>query len=195
VAYSRSSDPMGSVSYFIKSPGRANEFVNGLVRAHGAQLQRFLMRMLGRRELAEEVAQETYLKLYRLSRPEEVACPQALLFDVATKLAITHLRRTRAETARAASAVDMEELPDEWSRPDRRAMAAQAMQRLTQIIEELPPNLREVFVMRYVQQMARPEIAQQLNISVNAIEQRLTRALVVCRTRLVALGIDWLGAD
>ncbi len=53
--------------------------------------------MLGRKELAEDVAQDAYLKIYRLSRPEEVTCPQALLFDVATKLALTRLRKMRAE--------------------------------------------------------------------------------------------------
>src|SRR5688500_598308 len=96
-------EPMGNVTYFKNRPRLATDFVSRLVSSHGAQLQRFLVRMLGRADLAEEVAQETYFKLHRLCKPEEVQCPQALLFDVATKLAITRLRRVRAEAAMLAA--------------------------------------------------------------------------------------------
>lgn len=187
---------MGTVTY-VTPPDRgpAAEFVARLASTYGAQLQRYLMRMLGRADVAEEVAQETYLKLYRLSRPDEVICPQALLFDVATKLAITRLRRARAEETLAASAAEMEALPDDVSRPDRRAAAAEAVEKLTEIMEQLPPSLRQVFVMRYVKHMPRQEIAERLSITVGAVEQRLTRALAQCRARLAALGIDWLGVD
>jgi RNA polymerase sigma factor (sigma-70 family) len=186
---------MGTVTQFSPMRGSSAEFVSRLSRAHGAQLLRFLERMLGRRDVAEDVAQEAYLKLYRLSRPDEVICPRALLFDVATKLAINRLRRARAEAAVAGAAAEMNDVPDESMRPDRRALLDEAMQRLTRIIDELQPNLRQVFVMRYVTQMPRQEIAQRLNISVNAVEQRLTRALTLCRERLAAHGIEWAGFE
>jgi RNA polymerase sigma factor (sigma-70 family) len=187
---------MGTVSYVMKQRGAAAEFVSRLSRSHGLQLQRFLMRMLGRKEMAEDVAQDAYLKIYRLSRPGEVTCPQALLFDVATKLALTRLKRARAESAVTASdPVGLDDVADVSARPDQHAAAAQAMQHLATIVEELTPNLRQVFVMRYVKQMPRQEIAEQLNISIGALEQRLTRALTQCRSRMAALGFDWLDAD
>jgi RNA polymerase sigma factor (sigma-70 family) len=186
---------MGTVTYVMQTRGSSAEFVSRLSRLHGAQLLRFLERMLGRRDVAEDVAQEAYLKLYRLSRPDEVLCPRALLFDVATKLAINRLRRVRAEAAVAGATAEMNDVPDEAPRPDRRALLDEAMQRLTRIIDELQPNLRQVFVMRYVTQMPRQEIANQLQISVGAVEQRLTRALTHCRERLAAHGIDWAGFE
>jgi RNA polymerase sigma factor (sigma-70 family) len=186
---------MGTVSKITQMRGSSADFVSRLSRAHGGQLLRFLERMLGRKDVAEDVAQEAYLKLYRLSRPDEVICPRALLFDVATKLAINRLRRARAEAAVAGAAAEMNEVPDESPRPDRRALLDEAMQRLTRIIDELQPNLRQVFVMRYVTQMPRQEIADRLHISVGAVEQRLTRALTHCRERLAAHGIDWAGFD
>ena len=69
------------------------------------------------------------------------------------------------------------------------------MRQLAAIVEELPPNLRQVFVMRYVKQMPRQEIAEQLNISIGALEQRLTRAVAQCRSQLSAAGLDWLGLE
>jgi RNA polymerase sigma factor (sigma-70 family) len=185
---------MGTV-HVMQARGSSAEFVSRLTRAHGAQLQRFLERMLGRKDLAEDVAQETYLKLYRLSRPDEINCPRALLFDVATKLAINRLKQLRAEAAVAGATAEMNDVPDEAPRPERRAVLDEAMQRLTHIIEELQPNLRQVFVMRYVTQMPRQQIADQLHITVGAVEQRLTRALLHCRERLAAHGVDWLGIE
>jgi len=185
---------MGTV-HVMQARGNSAEFVSRLTRSHGAALQRFLERMLGRKDLAEDVAQEAYLKLYRMSRPDEVNCPRALLFDVATKLAIDRLRKQRAEAAMTGAAAEMNDVADESPRPERRAVLDEAMQRLTRIVEELQPNLRQVFVMRFVTQMPRQQIADQLHISVGAVEQRLTRALMHCRERLAAHGIDWLGLE
>ena len=188
-------DSMGTVINILQARGSAADFVSRLSRAHGAQLLRYLERMLGRKDAAEDVAQETYLKLYRLSRPNEVNCPRALLFDVATKLAIDRLRKTRAEARSTGAEAEMNDVPDESPRPDRRALLDEAMQRLTHVIEELQPSLRQVFVMRYVTQMPRQEIADKLHITVGAVEQRLTRALTHCRQRLAAHGIDWVGLE
>ena len=188
-------DSMGTVINILQARGSAADFVSRLSRAHGAQLLRYLERMLGRKDAAEDVAQEAYLKLYRLSRPNEVNCPRALLFDVATKLAIDRLRKSRAEARSTGAEAEMNDVPDEAPRPDRRALLDEAMQRLTHIIEELQPSLRQVFVMRYVTQMPRQEIADKLHITVGAVEQRLTRALTHCRQRLAAHGIDWVGLE
>ena len=188
-------DSMGTVINILQARGSAADFVSRLSRAHGAQLLRYLERMLGRKDAAEDVAQEAYLKLYRLSRPNEVNCPRALLFDVATKLAIDRLRKTRAEARSKDAEAEMNDVPDEAPRPDRRALLDEAMQHLTHVIEELQPSLRQVFVMRYVTQMPRQEIADKLHITVGAVEQRLTRALTHCRQRLAAQGIDWVGLE
>jgi RNA polymerase sigma factor (sigma-70 family) len=186
---------MGKVIHIHEARGGAEEFVGRLSRAHGAQLLRFLERMLGRRDAAEDVAQEAYLRLHRMSRPGDIICPRALLFDVATKIAIDRLRQRRNEGRASGDESEMHSVPDESPRPDRRALLDEAMQRLTHIIEELKPSLRQVFVMRYVTQMPRQEIADKLQISVGAVEQRLTRALTHCRQRLAAHGIDWSGLE
>ncbi len=188
---------MGSVISFMQAREMSTDWVSRLHSAHGAQLQQFLARMLGNREAAEEVAQETYLKLHRLCRSEEVVCPKALLFDAATKLALSYLKRKRAQAAQEADAGawQLDEIPDDLARPERQAAAQQALQWLTQIVEQLPANLQRVFVLRYVRQMSRQEIADRLHISVNAVEQRLTRALAHCRVRLSALGLDWPALD
>jgi RNA polymerase sigma factor (sigma-70 family) len=69
------------------------------------------------------------------------------------------------------------------------------MQHLKKIIQELRPKYRPVFVLRYVHQMSHQEIADRLNISPDAAQQRAAAALTECRDKLAALGIDPLALD
>jgi RNA polymerase sigma-70 factor (ECF subfamily) len=187
----------GNVIRLMKPTERMGvaEFVTRVFGAHDLELRRYLHRMLGNRQAAEEVAQETYTKLFRLCRPEEVRCPRALLFDMATKQAIDYLRIERQRTAVLGSAAEMNHIPDIGPRPDKQAAAAEAMRHLKQIIQELRPRYRPVFVLRFVHQMSHQEIASRLNISADAAQQRAAAALQECRSKLAALGIDPLALD
>src|SRR5487761_1840811 len=113
---------MGEVTRFPLS-GRADEFVERLCRTHEAQLLAYLTQMLGRPEVALEVAQDTFERLHRMYRPEQVVFPRAMLFKVATNFALMHLRRRRLESAMITGAAGMEEVPDHRMGPDRQAMA------------------------------------------------------------------------
>lgn len=171
------------------------ELVTRLFGSHDAQLRRYLQRMLGSRQAAEEVAQETYTKLFRLGRPEDVKCPRALLFDMATKHAIDYLRAERARTAILGSEAEMDQISDAVARPEHSAAIAEAMGHLRKVIEELRPKYRVVFVLRFVHQMSHQEIAERLDITADAAQQRAAAALSECRSRLEALGIDPLALD
>jgi RNA polymerase sigma factor (sigma-70 family) len=122
-------------------------------------------------------------------------CPRALQFDMATKHAIDYLRAERSRTSVLGSAAAVDEISDAAARPDQQAAIAEAMGHLKKIIEELRPNYRSVFVLRYVQQMSHQEIADRLNITVDAAQQRAVFALAECRSKLAALGIDPLALD
>lgn len=153
----------------------------------------FLDRMLANRAIAEEIAQDTYVKLYRLVEPKEIEKPRALLFDAATKLALDYLRRVRRERTvmnTSASGPEVEAVPDLSTGPEDAAATEQQVKQLAEVVEKLPPTLRDVFVMRYVRQFPRVLIAEKLKISVNAVEQRLTRALAAARGGMVLRGFD-----
>lgn len=166
------------------------EFVTRLLGSHDQQLHRYLYRMLGSKQAAEEVAQDTYTKLFRLCRPEQVKCPQALLFDMATKQAIDYMRAERRQSSGLGTTAELNDIPDDAPRPDRQAAIDQVMRHLKKIIGELRPRYRSVFVLRYVHQMSHQEIADRLNITADAAQQRAAAALEECRSKLAALGID-----
>jgi RNA polymerase sigma-70 factor (ECF subfamily) len=187
---------MGNVVRLMK-PERSGvaEFVTRLFGSHDVQLRRYLHRMLGSQQAADEVAQETYTKLFRLCRPEEVKCPRALLFDMATKQAIDYLQAERRRTQNLGSAAEINEIPDAAPQPDRQAAIEEAMAHLREIIQELRPKYRAVFELRYVHEMSHREIADLLNISADAAQQRAATAFAECRSKFAALGIDPLALD
>jgi RNA polymerase sigma factor (sigma-70 family) len=180
---------MGEVTRFPRA-GKPDEFVERLCRAHEAQLLAYLTQMLGRPEIAREVAQDTFERLHRMYRPEQVMFPRAMLFKVATNFALMHLRRRRLENAMITGSAGMEEVPDQRMGPDRQAMADEIGQHLSKVIKGLRPNLRNVFVMAHVQGKPRKEIAAALGISEKRVDKRMTKALKVCRDRLASQGID-----
>lgn len=173
----------------------AAEFVAGLFGSHDRELRRYLQRMLGSKHAAEELAQETYTKLFRLCRPEEVKCPRALLFDVATKQVIDYLRAERFRKAVLGNGSEINEIADGAVRPEKQAALEEAMAHLKSVIQELGPKYRPVFVLRYVHQMSHQEIADRLNITADAAQQRAVAALAECRSKLAARGIDPLAFD
>lgn len=172
----------------VPSPGGCP--LERLYREHEVPLLRYLTRMLGTSDLAREVAQDTYEKLHTAYRAEEMMFPRAVLFKIATNTALMRMRRARLEASILSGPAGMEEVADESPAPERRAIAEEARRRLEQAIRALRPALQQVFIMAYVQGVARKEIAQQLGVSPKRVEKRLSQALRECRERLAADGID-----
>jgi RNA polymerase sigma factor (sigma-70 family) len=185
---------LGEIRHFPKLGG-AETFVEQLCRAHEAQLLAYLTQMLGRVDLAREVAQDTYEQLQRMYRPEQVLFPRAMLFKIATNFALMQLRRRRVESAVISGPAGMEEVVDRSAGPDQRVLAEQIAQRLAEVIEELSPPLRAVFVLAHVQGKSRREIAARLGISERRVDKRMTRALQQCRMKLSSQGIDLAEVD
>jgi RNA polymerase sigma factor (sigma-70 family) len=179
----------------VPLPGRQEDFVEQLCRAHEPQLLQYLTRMLGHVDLAREVAQDTYEQLHRSYKPDQVMFPRAMLFKIATNFALMFLRRRRLESTVVTGDAGMDQVADERARPDRQAMADEISHRLVQVIKDLHPNLRNVFVMAHVQGKSRKDIADELGISLKRVDKRMTRALKRCRERLESYGIDLLRVD
>lgn len=162
-------------------------FIERLCRTYQADLISYLTQLLGRQELAREVARAAFVKLHDVYRPDEIQFPRAVLFKLATDSALTYLRRRRREILGIA---DIEEAPNDSPHTNRRAAADQIGQHLSTVIKELRPPLRTVFVMAHVQGKPRKDIAAALGISETRVDKRLTKALTKCRERLASLSID-----
>jgi RNA polymerase sigma-70 factor (ECF subfamily) len=124
------------------------------------------------REAAEDLAQETYLKLARAGSAMDVRNPRALLAHIARNAATDHFRRARRDGSSGARDGELERAP----------VAANQDQAtlVKQIVLALPPKLRDVFVLNQVEGLTHPEIAHLLGLSVKTVEWRMKKALALC---------------
>jgi RNA polymerase sigma-70 factor (ECF subfamily) len=170
-----------------------SDFIERFCRAHGGQLENYLTQMVGSPELARELAQDSFERIQKTYRPEQVLYPRALLFKVATNFALMHLRRRRLECALIAEVQGIEQAEEEADcriGPDRDANMAQLGEHLARAIKALRPSLRGVFVMAHMEGRPRKEIAMALGLSEKRLDKRMTAALRKCREHLLSNGID-----
>jgi RNA polymerase sigma factor (sigma-70 family) len=158
--------------------------IDRLFREHNAALLRFVATKLGSEQEAREVAQEAYVKLLSLDRPEAVSYLRGFLFKTAANLAVDRLRQ-RARRGTSHLAPDMDLGVFELS-PERQVEGTQAMQVLRIALDELPENCRQAFTLHRVHELSCAEIAARMGMSERSVRLYVARAIQHLRTRLDA---------
>lgn len=144
--------------------------------------------MCGQREDAEEVAQETLLRVFenleQLREPEHV---RAWVFRIAKNACLMQRRKSVFAPTHELSADALPpgeeplgaELP-----PDREYLRGELRAVLDRIIAELPPNYRSVVVLRDIEELSTEETAQILDVGPDVVKTRLHRARTAMRQKL-----------
>jgi RNA polymerase sigma-70 factor (ECF subfamily) len=160
---------------------QSTEFVGAAFEQYHTGLHRFLMRRLRSTQNAQDLAQETYLRLLRMDSHELVRKPQAYLYRIASNLVYEFQLRERNEPV----AFDSEALERATEATGTGALdASEALgfaQQLEAVLGQLPPLYRAVFVLRKRDGMSYSEIARTLDISVHTVKKYLARAVAQCR--------------
>lgn len=165
-----------------------------LVSRHQTPLYNFALRMLGSREDAADVAQETFIQLYNnLSRLSEDELLSPWLFRVARNRCIDVIRRRR--TVSFSPPVDVDDLPgvepvDQEPLPDELVERADLQQILQGAIAKLPPASAEVVALRYAADRSFAEIAEILGCDEGAARVRFHRAKAQLRQMLHEVAPD-----
>lgn len=160
--------------------------ISDLFRRYHRDLVRFTTRLVGDRNVAEEVAQDTYLKLVGgRVQVASIASPKAYLFAAARNIAIDTRTRLRREWS---SRVDVPELPaiaDTQFDPSVIHLHRRRLQMFADALNELPKACRTAFFLNRVEGLRHRAIAGQLGISVSMVEKHIVRAFLHCRDRLI----------
>jgi RNA polymerase sigma-70 factor, ECF subfamily len=159
-----------------------------LVRATSAETYTLAFRLVGNEEDARDVVQETYLRAFKgIGKFRGDAQFSTWLYRITANCAATQLGRRKRH--RHEDLADDAPLAD--PSPDRdplaRAEAESLRERLTEALEDLPPRLRSVIVLRDVYDLPHEAIAAELGISESAAKVRLHRARRRLRERLFPL--------
>jgi RNA polymerase sigma-70 factor (ECF subfamily) len=146
-----------------------------LVREHQSMVFSIAYHYLHDRSVAEEVAQDVFLQLYRnLPAMESAGHVANWLRKVVTHRSIDAGRRNRLYPR-----VSLENVPE----PAAAARPSDPMlgRRLRQLVASLPEKARMVVVLRYQEDLALEEIAEVLNMPVGTVKSQLQRALALMR--------------
>jgi RNA polymerase sigma-70 factor (ECF subfamily) len=137
------------------------------------QLRSYLYYRGGNTELATDLAQDAFMKLWEKSVPFERNRTKGLLYKIASDLFSTYYRRKKLEDHHKSS-LDFELSSD---RPDEFVQYEELKKNYEQGLNGLKENQRVVFLMSRMDGLSYKEIAERLNLSVKAIEKRMSLAL------------------
>jgi len=166
--------------------GGDREAFDAVVRATYADTFALAMRLTANEEDAKDVVQEAYLRAYRgLKRFRGEASFTTWLYRITANCASTQLgRRARHRHEDLDDlAGDLRDVRPDHD-PEARAEATMLRGRVAAALDDLPPRLRAVVVLRDVYDLPHDAIAAELGISEAAAKVRLHRARLRLRAQL-----------
>ena len=119
------------------------------------------------------------MRAYNATRSRDIDHPRAYLFRVAKSVAIRELNRKSNQITDFIEEAMTEEVQGEGSLEEG-VEAEQKIQFYCSAIAELPPQCRRIFIMRKYQAMSQKAIAEELNITVGAVEKQVTLGIKRC---------------
>jgi RNA polymerase sigma-70 factor (ECF subfamily) len=170
-----------------------------LLGRHRGPVHNFLVRFAGDRARAEDLLQETWLKVVSASpRWERKARFTTWLYAIARNVAVDEARRAAHRKAdpldgtadpRGGGRSHLETVADGGLAPDRAAESALLRPRLEAALRALPDEQREVFVLREYAGLPFAEIAEVTGTPENTVKSRMRYALEALRRKLEELGV------
>ncbi|MCU0224111.1 MAG: sigma-70 family RNA polymerase sigma factor [Acidobacteria bacterium] len=165
------------------------------VARFGPMIMAFGLRMCGNRADAEDVFQETLLKVFtRLADLDDPGALRTWFWRVVSNECLMSRRGPRdpGRTVAfdelfplSAERGEAPELPDAAAvDPERAVLAAELRERLEEAIRHLPPDYRIILLLRDFEQLSTEEVAEVLGISVANAKVRLHRARLALRRTL-----------
>jgi RNA polymerase sigma-70 factor (ECF subfamily) len=142
-----------------------------------ARLYSFLVRLTRRRELAEDLLEETWLRLVQHAgrlMPDTRLGPW--LFTVARNLYFSYCRSRAVEQERVAGLMGLWPAAPAGPSPFEEAAAGELERRVERALSVVSPYYREVLLLSLVEEMTPAEMAIVCGVTPEALRQRLSRA-------------------
>jgi len=166
---------------------------NYLVGKYHRQIIHFLFRMVHNEAIAEELAQEVFLRVYRSRESYRAEAKfSTWLYRIATNLAVNHARDTKYERTAQTLELDAPD-PESGSTPEvadadpnveQRLLREERMAAIREQVAALPERQRMAVLMHKYQEMDYRQIGEVLKLSESATKSLLFRAYQTLRERL-----------
>lgn len=143
-------------------------------------IRNFVYYRCGDRDLAEDITQDTFVKLWEIRLKIDKSTIKAYLYKIAQNNTINYLKRQQLMYQfRNKPGADRE-----YDTPEKLAEMKEYEVKLQNVISNLPEGGREVFLMNRLEDLTYNEIAERLGLSVKAIEKRMSKVLKILRDNL-----------
>jgi len=147
------------------------------VQPHGSSLEAYLRGAFPAVRDAEDVVQESLLRLWKFRAAQPIRSAKAFLFKVARNIALDSVRHTRRSPILAVP--DLAALPvleEEMDVPDA-ACRSEEIALLADALEALPPRCREIIILRKFQNLPQKDVAARLGISELTVQEQVYRGV------------------
>ncbi|SUU91374.1 RNA polymerase sigma-70 factor (ECF subfamily) [Aminobacter aminovorans] len=141
-----------------------------------SRLRRLIARIVGSRQDAEDVIQDTYL---RLGDRDLTPADRGLVVSAAKNLALDH-KRGHAVRTNFTQNVLPEQMTRQAAQPEEIVAARQDLADFLGAINTLPQRRAQIFLLARVDGMPYAQIAKALNISLSTVEKEMASALAFC---------------
>lgn len=130
-------------------------------------------------DLADDVVQEVFLKLWNIRSSVRNDTVKTLLYTIATNLIKNHFKHQRVVYNFQVS----KSTQDEAESADANVRMDDMNRQLQDALASIPDTAREVFLMNRIDGFTYSEIAQRLNLSVKTVEKRMSEAIRLLRNK------------
>lgn len=143
-------------------------------------LRNFLYYKTSNAELAEDVAQDAFVKLWETRDKINKTSLKAYLFTIGNNLAINQLKRDQLKF----KFLNLQTARQDIKTPEYLLEMQEFDQKLQATLARIPEGAREVFLMNRIDGLKYREIADMLGLSMKAVEKRMSRALAILRDEI-----------
>lgn len=150
-------------------------------------LQRYFNRRIRDRAEVEDLVQDVFVRLARRGGLGDVENLSGYIFETAASVLQDRARRRHVRAADAHDAFDGERHAGVDFSPDRVLDGRERLRQVSAALLELPERTRHVFVLRRLEGMRYNDIANQLGITVSAVEKHMHRAIAFLTLRMTDL--------
>ena len=188
------SDP--DVRLMLEFQGGDKPAFEALMHKYYPRLLNFIHRFIGQREIAEDLTQEVFMKVYQAVsayRPESKF--QTWIYTIAKNISLNELRRNKKLTVSLDEPLSSQDggfkrdVEDPSGvRPDEELLRQETVRAVRQAIHALPENQRMAVILRRYEQFSYEEIAQTMRMSVKAVKSLLSRAKENLKNKLTPAG-------
>jgi RNA polymerase sigma-70 factor (ECF subfamily) len=163
-----------------------------IVRRYQRKVYRVLLLMLKNPDDADNITQECFLRAYTSMNSFRGECSvQTWLLRIAMNLARDHVRNRRAGFWKRLLRIDDGSLPQAEREPasgkvspERGMLVREELDAVWMAVDKLSPRQKEVFILRFAEEMELKEIAEVLNLKTGTVKAQLFRALTSVREQV-----------